>query len=456
MTTMRSRGARIATMVAVAGLAVVLATAGVADDTDDVTITAWFGDASPMVPGNEIKASGVTVGEIDSIELEDERAKVVMSVDRAVLPLYRDARATITLKDLFGERYIKLERGSGSEPLAEGSLVLSEDNTGRVVDLQDILNEVDDPTGTALAALLTTLGEAANGRGEQIADGIAALEPAMRQTDELAAILGEHNKLLTDLVDSVQPAVSALADGRGETLDSLVDSTELTLSTVARRSAETRAALQRLPGTLADAQRTLARVAGVSEDATPTLADLRPVTGDLNDVAGELHRFADAVDPALASLTPVLERAERMLDEAEPLLDSLQPAGEDLRGVAAHGRTLMDEALSKRLDNLMEFVRGWSLSTSGYDGLSHYFRAAVVSSPRGLGTTGLGAIPGAPEAEEVVPDTPLPGATLPPPIGPEDSDGGEDDGADASPDGEATGLTEEQEQSMLGQLLGGQ
>lgn len=449
---------RLAVIVAVVVVAVAAIAMAPGQDGDEVTVVAMFEDASPIVAGNEVKASGVTVGGVESVTLQGGLARVEMVVERSVLPLYKDASAEITLKDLLGERFIKLSRGSEGSGMPDDALWIPVERTRSGVDLQDILNDVDNPTGTALAALVTTLGEAANGRGEKIAEGIEALAPAMRQTDRLGEMLSEHNELLAQLVDNVEPVVRALADGRGDKLDGLVDSTARTLSAVAAERESVAATLQRLPGTLRKAQRTLAKVADVSADAAPTLAALRPVTGDLREVGTELHAFADAVDPALASLSPVLERADELIDQAGPLVKTLRPAGPDLRGVAQHGRTLMEQALSKRLDNLMEFIKGWALSTSGYDGLSHYFRASIVTTPKALGTIADGAGPGGTDVSELaegLPELPLGGSSpLPQTLGGDGGDGAKKDGGGAT-DGSATGLTETQERSLLGQLLGG-
>lgn len=444
-------GKRLAVATAVTVLAgSTLGVALQAGPAEDVSVTALFSDASALVPGNEVKAAGVTVGEIESIELDAGRARVVMTVDSSVLPLHRDAGATITDKDLLGERFIALRRGTPSSPLLGEPRVIPESQTDRVVDLQSILNAVDDPTGTALAALITTLGEGVSGQGPEIAAGIKALEPALRRADELGRTLGEHNELLAQLVSSAKPVAEAMAADRGEKLDRLVESTERTMAAVAAERKATRDALTRLPGTLASAQRMLARVADVTDDATPMLADMRPITNDLTDISAELHRFANAADPALASLEPVLERGRSLFDEAAPVVRALKPAGSDMVGVAEAGHTLTKQAFSGRLRNLMEFLRGWSLSTSQYDGLSHYFRAIVPLTPKAAGQSAAGPVPGAPD--EPVPSLPLPRAPLPPPLGSEGNKG-TPDVADTG-DG-VTGLTEDQEDEMLGQLLGG-
>jgi phospholipid/cholesterol/gamma-HCH transport system substrate-binding protein len=110
----------------------------------------------------------------------------------------------------------------------------------------------------------------------------------------------------------------------------------------------------------------------------------------------------------------------------------------------------------------MEFMKGWTLSTSDYDGISHYFRAVTPYSPKTLGETAAGPIPGAPK--DPVPNLPLPkGGRTPLPGSahgaPDEGSSlpqlpGSSNGAADQNDG-ATGLSPNQENSMMDQMLGG-
>lgn len=423
-------------------------TLNAAAEDESTTITAMFEDASPLLPGNEVKAAGVTVGKISSISLERGLAKVEMEVESSVLPLHKDASATVTTKDLLGERFLKLNAGSADSPELAESAVIPASQTGRVVDLHEVLNAVDTPTSKALGALVTALGEGVRGNGENIDASMAALAPAMRQSGELASILRDQNVLLGRLIDNAKGPVAAMAGERGKQLDKLVGTSTRMLSAVAENRLAMESALRELPSTLASARETLSRVSGVAEPAANTLRSIRPVTDNLTTISQELHRFADAADPALASLRPVLERGEELLGQARPLVEDLRPAGSDVRSVADTGNQLMLQAVSKRLTHLMEFVKGWSLATTDYDAISHYFKAMVPLTPKALGQTGGGPVPG---LEQPVPELdalPSP-PTLPLP-------GRDEDGQQTLPEsGSVTGLTEEQENSMVGQLLGG-
>lgn len=263
-------------------------------------VTALFADASPLYPGNEVKAAGVKVGQIDSITLAGGVAHVTMDIDPSILPLHTDSRATITEQDLLGERFVALERGSPTAPgLDASNPVIPVSNTSRTVDLQSVLNGVDNPTGTALASMITTLGKGADQRGNDIAAGFQALKPAMQQSQALSQVLSDQNAVLAHLVDTTKPVLGALASDHGRRLDGVVGSADAALTTVAQQRGAMGDTLARLPGTLISAQKTLATVAGAADDGTSTLAGLRPVTSDLRDISGELRRFSDATDPAL-------------------------------------------------------------------------------------------------------------------------------------------------------------
>lgn len=429
---------------------------------DEVEVVAVFDDASPLVPGNVVKASGVDVGTIEDVELRDGKAHVTMRLDRKVLPLHEDATATITTQDLLGERFVRLGRGSADAPEMGSAMTIPVEQTRRVVDLQDVLNAVDTPTSVALSALLTETGEGLRGKGKHADKAIAALAPAMNQAEDLAAILEDQNGLLTRLLDNTQPVASALAADDGRQLDRLVESATRSLEIVASEREALQTSLQQLPRTITSSRAALAELAGVADPARRTLASLRPITDDLDDVSGELSRFADAADPALGSLPPVLDRADDLLRQAAPVVAALRPAAKDLVPTTESGARLTSTALSRQsLTDLLEFVKGWSMATSDYDAISHYFKAMVPLSPNALGDTAAGIAPGVPD--DIAHDLPVPTA---PDLGLPGRGGDRDPlqellgglgglggrNADAE---SATGLSQQQETSLLEQLLGG-
>lgn len=404
-----------------------------------------FPDASTLVVGNVVRADGVEVGRVSSVDLVNGHARVGLEVDRELLPLHEDARMTIRAVNLLGEKYVDLVSGTPNAPVDEDGSVPME-RTAVAVDIQDVINGLGDPAATNLAALVTTAGEGLDQNGPQLAATIRAIEPAFARTERLAGILRDQNATLGQLVDRVHPVAESLADDDGRTLDRLVGNTQQTLATVAANQQALDQTLAELPATVTSARRTLGELAGTADAATPTLASIRPVTDDLPQIAAELEQFADAADPALASLPPVLERADALLGEAAPLVAQLRQGGPDLRGVASGARPVAGELLDRNLKGVLDFVKLWAMSTNGSDGLSHYFRGVVYATPQNVGrlATGL-ANPNLPPGPVQLPLRPQaepaqPGTGQAPPQEP----------------GNATGLSEEQERSMVGDLLGGQ
>jgi phospholipid/cholesterol/gamma-HCH transport system substrate-binding protein len=455
MRRLRTTGDRIVAVVGI--IAIVLTASAVVVATKrlnaGVHVIAMFTDASPLYPGNAVRASGVQVGKIDSITLVKGMAQVNLTLDETAMPLHTDAKATIVQQDLLGERFINLDRGSASAPALD-PMVISADHTFRSVDLQSIINGLDDPTGTALASFFTTLGEGVDKSGPGIAKGIDALEPAFRHANDLGKILDQQNALLGHLVDSTQPVLSAVATDNGRKLGGLVEASDQMFGALAANHGPLQDSLHRLPGTLGSAQTALADVAGVAHDGTPTLRSLRPLTDDLTDISGELYRFSDAADPALDSLHPVLKRGKDLLDELRPVARSLREAGPDIKATARGARPLITESFSgPGLTDLMEFVKNWCLTTTSYDDISHLFRVFVRYTPRTTGQVMAGPIPGMPYAP--IPSVPAPNLT--PPVAPlaPYPDRTEPGRKAQRPGNNATGLNEQQEQGMVHQLLGG-
>ena len=449
-----------------------------------VTVKAVFADAGAILPGNDVKVDGVQAGLVKKVRLVGGKAELTLAVGGAFTPLHTDASAAIRPVSLLGERFVDLNRGTAAAPVLGGGGVIPESRTRRAVDLQEVLDAVDDPTGTALAALVVGLGQGMEGRGADAGAALDALAPALTRTTELLEILGGQNDLLGAVVDKVEPVASALGAERGQRMDKLVGSADALLGATASARPQLEEALQRLPDALAAARSALTELAGFADQTTPVLASLRPVTGDLRQIANELSAFADAAGPALTTLEPVLRKGSDLIGAARPVAAELAAAGGDLQKAAKSGRTLA-EAFPPDLGNLLDFVRNFAVATAGADGVSHYLRIFVEASSQALdGLSPFSApvlgqpspVPGAPTADPTdglahdrspLLGAPglvggvgnllgsgglLPGAGRP--LG--GSMPGAADGAVRSGDpGSATGLTAAQERSLLDYLLGG-
>lgn len=439
-------------------------------------VMAEFTDVSPIVPGQQVKVHGVTVGQVGEPSFDAERglALVPLYVDASAMPVHDDASASVAPVSLLGERYIDLHTGSPDAPELGLMDAIPATATSQDEDLQAVLDTLDDPTAASLAALVGTLGQGFDNNGEEVQAAITALEPAMTDTDALVRVLAEQNELLGSVVDRVEPVASAVAADGGARLDGLVASATDLLATTAERDAALQGTLAELPGTLTEARTTLDDLSGTATTTAATLQGIRPVTDDLRELSLELQAFADSADPALSSLDGVLERADELLTEARPIAAELRAAGPDLASTLDGLQPVVGD-LTGNLGDVFAFIRNWALTTNQRDGLSHYFRAFYVLNPDAVsgylpgGLADLAPSPGPDATPDDQIDSPAgaggPTGRLPGAEGRPGDLGLLGGGGDSSPRGDgdppggnrdgASGLTEEQERGAVGMLLGG-
>ena len=88
------------------------------------TITAYFTTTTAIYPGDEVRVSGVKVGNIKSIQPQGTQAKMTLEVDHGV-PIPADAKAVIVAQNLVAARYVELTpayRTSGPV-MADGAVI---------------------------------------------------------------------------------------------------------------------------------------------------------------------------------------------------------------------------------------------------------------------------------------------------------------------------------------------
>jgi phospholipid/cholesterol/gamma-HCH transport system substrate-binding protein len=470
----RGRHVLIALAVVVALIVVAAVATFISKRSDDrmTTVSAIFANASPLVAGNEVRSGGVQIGLIKAVQLDGGHARVVMSVDRSVLPLHTDASAKIEPVSLLGERFVDIEKGSAAAPAEPEPVTIPIQRTSAAVDLDQVLDTLDDPSSTALAAMVTTLGQGLQGNGGNVATAMRGLAPTFQSVDKLSEVLDQQNAVLDHMIVQSQRDLGAFTPP----LDSLVDGANQALSTVSANRQALNDSLVEFPGTLRTAQGTLGQLGDTADHTASVLRDIRPTTRNLVGISRELHDFSDAASPALDSLPPVLHRLDSMLDEARPVVHDLKPLSHDLSSDTGSleqvGHQLMahPRGQSSQLEHLMSGIAQWGMATRYYDGASHIFRAQLDFEPTPDAEMVAGALPAFGKQQPLNPiqkdprgqtgpsGTPgLPQVPALPPLDPEahgsqppDYYGNKAGGSNAAP-----GMTPGQEGDMFDSLLGG-
>lgn len=171
--------------------------------------SAEFTNVSGLRAGQFVRASGVEVGKVDSVELVDggKRARVKFNVDRAV-PLYQSTSAQIRYLDLIGNRYLELKRGEGEGadrvlppngfiPLARTQPALDLD--ALIGGFKPLFRALDPQKVNTIATALVTVFQGQGGTINDILDQTAQLTTQLGERDQA---IGEVIKNLNIVLDT--------------------------------------------------------------------------------------------------------------------------------------------------------------------------------------------------------------------------------------------------------------
>ena len=174
-----------------------------------------------LLPDSDVKVRGVSVGQVEGIELVEGKAEVRLRIhDDERIP--RAAIARIRAKTLFGEKFVDLDLTDADE--ADGPFYEDGDELERteggfeleqvLADAYPLLQEID---GEELMTVISTLAEGGRGLGEAInrtiANGAAVSEVFAENADLTAEFLEDLAALSGQLADSADDVLGIADSG---------------------------------------------------------------------------------------------------------------------------------------------------------------------------------------------------------------------------------------------------
>ncbi|GAB2815544.1 MlaD family protein [Actinocorallia aurea] len=285
-----------------------------------VEYKAVFQDATSLLDGDEVRVSGVRVGQVTGIELvsqgEEQYAEVSFTVEKTgpfVQGLPKSTKAQIRYRNLIGTRYLALSEGAGTpgDVLKPGGAL---------------------PVGQTTPALDLTV----------LFNGFRPLFQALEP--------GDVNQLSMEIIKVLQ--------GEGGTINSL-------LSHVAS-----------LTNTLADRDEVIGRVITNLSEVLSTVSDrtdqtsrlIKELNGFVSGVAGDRTAIFDALD----SLNTLSDVTANLLVDARPSLKTdIDGLNELTRTLADNGKVI-DTSLGQTRERLEKLGR-----TSSYGSWFNYYLCSM-------------------------------------------------------------------------------
>jgi phospholipid/cholesterol/gamma-HCH transport system substrate-binding protein len=301
---------------------------------DVMQIEAEFTTGQAVSPGQgqSVTVSGVKVGEIGRVELEEGRAVLRLDLEQKRLgPIYRNLRMQLKPKTGLNDMSVQLDPGRPDRAQPEGGRLRDGDRvpiarTETNVNPDEVLSALDADTRRYLAAAVGSLGKGLSGRSDQLRAVLRAGQPTLSKSARVGRAIADRRRQLRRLIANLRRLADAAAEKDTE-LAGLVDSSAATFDTLGRREAELQASVERLPGALGAFRVALRDSRAFANEAAPAFVALRPAARQLGPALRDVR-------PLLRDSVPIVREDLRpLVREATPLLRDLRPALGDLNAV---------------------------------------------------------------------------------------------------------------------------
>lgn len=169
---------------------------------------AAFSDVGLLQPGDKVKVAGVTIGRVEEIRLDGNRAVAEFLINQGV-EIRRGASVTIRIGDVFGEAYLELNPELGGETLPPGSMIDGRVTPGlpqimdRSTELMERAYVLLDKSTDFVESLNRTLGDSSS--FPQAMDNLAAISSDVRA---LSKDLDKYEDMFGRLIASADSTVS--------------------------------------------------------------------------------------------------------------------------------------------------------------------------------------------------------------------------------------------------------
>lgn len=228
--------------------------------------SARFAEAGGLIVGDRVRLSGLEVGEVTGIRLEDGAVTVDFSVDGG--DLGDRTRASIKTATVLGKKFLQVYP-EGDGELADGVIPLA--RTDAPYDVQDQLQTL---TTEVAQTDVPQLADSLDALSETFADTPERLRVALDGVSRISQTIASRDEALRGLLESANGVTDLLAQRSGE-ITRLVADGELLLAELSPRRDAIRALIVNTTATVDE----LDALAGENrEQLRPALDELRQVT----------------------------------------------------------------------------------------------------------------------------------------------------------------------------------
>lgn len=347
------------------------------DGTDGYRVDAVFDSARSIVPGQVVKIAGAKVGTVEGVHLTSARkARLELEIDQRFAPFHDDATCRILPEGFISENFVQCDPGTPGrtplEPAGGGRTpTVALARTAVPVQLQQVIDTFSLPVSQRIQVLLSELGIASAGRGEDLNALLRRANPALASTNRLLAVLKAQRAEIGRAVVETDGVLARLKT-RDRDIERFVSNAATVASTSAEHREGLRESLRKLPPLLAQVRPAMDSLDGAATALTPTVRSLRRAAPGLEQLNRSMLRFANSGGPAVRAVGSASAAGSRAIPTSRPVARQLDRFA---RRAADPSRLARELLVNLRdvggVENLLNFVYTLATLTSSFDAVSH-------------------------------------------------------------------------------------
>lgn len=297
-------------------------------------VSAVFASGAQLVAGDDVTIDGFRVGRVESLRPAPRGAEALLQLHPEYAPLYRDVRAMVKSKNLLGETYVELNRGTPQAgPLPDGGRIELA-HTLTPVEIDQVLSVLDTDTRQRLVVLVNELGESVQGRGQDLNASAADLRDVARSVQTIARAVADQSDHLDTLLVDLRKVLDTLAAYHTQ-LQALVTDWDRLMRTLAARETDLQGVVvqedrvvtildQALAGGNAQGLHdAIAEAPGLLDNTNHYLANGQVIFGNLNGDAPAISDVFSRLASVMSGTDPQGDSMWRIYAVASPGLVSL-------------------------------------------------------------------------------------------------------------------------------------
>src|SRR3954465_7068797 len=289
--------------------------------TDRFELKADFSTAQAVTPGQgqSVDISGIKVGEVSGVTLQEGHAVVTMEIDNKYAPLiHEDSSLLLRPKTGLNDMVVEVDPGTHSSPQVKENSTIPLASTQPQVNPDEFLASLDADTQQFLKLLLAngaTALDPEQGRDVKLSNALRRLDPFARDIARISGALATRRQNIAGSIHNFQLLSTELGN-KDQDLANFVDSSNAALAPFAREQASLQRAIQELPGTLQATKGALTSANELAIQSGPALKKSLP--------------GSRATGAALRSLRPLFRQT------AGPIQNQIRPFTKQVASPVTH------------------------------------------------------------------------------------------------------------------------